>query len=133
MTDAMIRQDTTYKSDDVFSEKRMKNQAGFPFVCTCGSNTRINFYIETRKIQPDIAEIMTVHDIHDFACFRYGIVLLLYLLYQHLSIVGKTTNMFYFLRFRGYLGEIGSDSPSVWTCVLLCTIVPRPVLPMFKS
>ena len=33
--------------------------------------------------------------------------------------------------FLGYLGEVESDSQTVWTCI--CTIVPRSVLPIFKS
>ena len=36
-----------------------------------------------------------------------------------------------FESFLGYLGEIESDSQTVWTC-MLCTIVPRSVLPIFK-
>ena len=35
------------------------------------------------------------------------------------------------LSFLGYLGEIESDYQTVWTCI--CTIVPRSVLPTFKS
>ena len=33
------------------------------------------------------------------------------------------------LSFLGYLGEIESHSPTVWTCI--CTIVPRSVVPFF--
>ena len=28
-----------------------KERASFPFLCTCGSNTRLKFQIETRKIE----------------------------------------------------------------------------------
>ena len=35
------------------------------------------------------------------------------------------------LSFLGYLGEIESDSQTVWICI--CTIVPRSALPIFKS
>ena len=38
------------------------------------------------------------------------------------------------LRFRGYLGEIESDSQTVWTSICAINmIVPRSVLPIFKS
>ena len=42
--------------------------------------------------------------------------------------VGKKSICFSFL---GYLDEIESDSQNVWTCMY--TIVPGPVLPIFKS
>ena len=36
-------------------KNRVSNGAGFPFVCTCGLNTRLKFQIETRKIERGIA------------------------------------------------------------------------------
>ena len=47
-----IQRSEKSKNDDVFF-------VGFPFVCTCGSNTRSKFQIELLKIERGIAEIMT--------------------------------------------------------------------------
>ena len=41
-------------------KNEIKNGAGFPIVCTCGSNTRLKFQIETRKIERGIAGIPLV-------------------------------------------------------------------------
>ena len=49
-----------YKGDHKLSENVIKNGAGFPFVCTCGSNTRFKFEIETRKIERGIAAMPLV-------------------------------------------------------------------------
>ena len=37
-------------------KKEAGRQAGFPFVCACGLNTRLNFQIEIRQNERGIAE-----------------------------------------------------------------------------
>ena len=53
MTDTRIRKNT--KATITCLKKRRSSGAGFPFVCTFGSNTRLKFQIETRKIKRGIA------------------------------------------------------------------------------
>ena len=53
MTDKRIRKNT--KATITCLKKRRSSGAGFPFVCTFGSNTRLKFQIETRKIKRGIA------------------------------------------------------------------------------
>ena len=56
MTDKRIWKDT--KSTITCLKNRIGTGAGFPFVCTCGSNTTFKFHIETRKIERGIALII---------------------------------------------------------------------------
>ena len=44
-----------YKSSHNFREKKKKKTAGFPFVCTCGSNTTLKYQIEIHKNERGIA------------------------------------------------------------------------------
>ena len=49
MTDTTIRKNT--KAAIICLKKEKEKMASFPFVCICGSNTRLKFQIETRKIE----------------------------------------------------------------------------------
>ena len=49
----------------------------------------------------------------------------------HTNFVSKSCIEMLLLRFRGHLGEIESNSQTVWTCI--CNIGPRSVFPIFKS
>ena len=53
MTDSTIRNNT--RATITCLKKKRKKGAGFPFVCTCGSSTRLKFQIEARKIEWGIA------------------------------------------------------------------------------
>ena len=48
MTDAIIRKNT---KSTISYPKMEKEGASLPFLCTCGSNTRLKFQIETHKIE----------------------------------------------------------------------------------
>ena len=65
MTDTRIRKNT--KAAITRLNNRTSNGAGFPFVCTCGSNTRFKFQIETRKIEQGIVAMPLVL----ITCFMY--------------------------------------------------------------
>ena len=160
MTDTTIQQTTKATTTSL---KKKKLLAGFPFVCTCGSNMWLNFQIEIPKIERGIAEIRTFTmftivlacSITSFCCIsRLGneayidrllvspalctpIFTLIgndYFFSCHTNLVSKSslkTKKKILSRFRGYLGEIESDSQTVWTCMY--TIVPRSVFAIFMS
>ena len=58
MTDTTIRKNT--KAAIICLKKEKEKMASFPFVCICGSNTRLKFQIETRKIERGIAVITLI-------------------------------------------------------------------------
>ena len=66
MTDTTIRKNT--KTAITCLEKTKTEKTWFPFVRTCGSNMRLNFWIEVRKIERGIAEKLTFLVI---TCFIY--------------------------------------------------------------
>ena len=79
VTDTTIRKNTKATIASLKNQKQTF-QAGFPFICTCCSNTRLKIQIENSRNWAGHRRNNAICDIHDITCFWYGIVLLFYLL-----------------------------------------------------